>query len=525
MNICENENTITFELDNSGKILSISENIEKITGYLINSLKERFLWSIFLEDNKIDFERFKDYFCKKKEFIIRDIYSEDRYLKPVAYFRNNENFIFVFYNITEFKKENEKLKEEIRIKTEELTTINNELLEINSLLIKEIYDRKKIEERLSYNYSLLDSVNDAIIATSNDKHRTIVLWNKGAELIFGFKKEEVINKPFDNVLQFQFQKDEDRNKFLKEEFKGELIYLKNDSRIFLDANIISIKDKKNIITEWIGVYRNITYKKEFEIKEKEREEQLIKSEKLASLGILISGIAHEINNPNNYVMLNSKMLKKFCDEITPILDRYFSKKRDSTLLNMSYNEAKNNLKDLISGLIDGSTRIKNIVQSLKEFIQPDQGVWDQEIDVNNAVKSSIIILNNLIKKSTNNFFVEYDYSIPKIKGNLQQLEQVIINLLVNACQSLTSKDKMISVFTNFNKNSNCINITIKDEGKGIPQNILSKIIEPFFTTKYDEGGTGLGLSISYNIIRKFNGNISFSSELNKGTTVIVTIPV
>lgn len=524
----EESNSIIFETDNSGKILRVSKNIEKILGYSCPSLKERYIWNILLEKSNFkNILEFRNEFLKIDEYCIKDLYCSCKYFKPISYFNDNDKNIFILYQITEIKKENERLKKEIKLKTEELTSINNELLEINTLLIKEIYEKKSIEERISYHYSLLDSVQDAIIATTADKEKKIILCNKGAEAIFGFKKEEVVDIPLNRILQFEFLTDYDRDRFnnITEEFKGEIIYYKENKKIFLDANIIPVKNKKNVITEWVGVYRDITYKKEFEIKEKFREEQLIKSEKLASLGVLISGIAHEINNPNNYVMLNSKMLKKFFEEITPILDEYFEKNRDTKLLNMNYIEAKENLNEIIDGLIDGSIRIKNIIQSLKEFIQPDQGLWDQEIDVNNAVKTSIVILNNLIKKSTDNFIVNYDYSIPKIKGNIQQLEQVIINILVNACQSLTSKDKMISVSTNFDKESNNIFIEIKDEGKGIPEDILSHIIEPFFTTKHDIGGTGLGLSISYNIIRKFNGNIFFYSELNKGTKVTVSLPL
>ena len=102
--------------------------------------------------------------------------------------------------------------------------------------------------------------------------------------------------------------------------------------------------------------------------------------------------------------------------------------------------------------------------------------------------ASATILNNLIKNSTNNFVVRYDYSIPKIKGNMQQLEQVLINLIVNSCQSLKSKENSIFVSTKFDKDNNLIMVEIKDQGIGMPKEILSKIIEPFFTTKIDRGG-------------------------------------
>ena len=153
-------------------------------------------------------------------------------------------------------------------------------------------------------------------------------------------------------------------------------------------------------------------------------------------------------------------------------------------------------------MIDGANRIKNIIENLKEFIKPDKGTWDQTIDINKIIKSSIIITNNIIKNSTDNFTVEYGENIPNITGNIQQLEQVIINLIVNSCQALQDKSKSIKISTNFNEKNNTIEIIVFDEGIGIPNINLKNIFDPFFTTKAENGGTGLGLSISYKLIRE-----------------------
>jgi signal transduction histidine kinase len=135
------------------------------------------------------------------------------------------------------------------------------------------------------------------------------------------------------------------------------------------------------------------------------------------------------------------------------------------------------------------------------------------------------MLENQIKKYTDNFHVECEENIPKIKGSNQQIEQVIINLIINALQALSDRKCGIRIFTSFDKKTNSVMIEVIDEGKGMSEGLLERITEPFFTTKHDSGGTGLGLSISYAIIKEHKGSLEFKSEPGKGTTAYVRLPV
>jgi polar amino acid transport system substrate-binding protein len=142
-----------------------------------------------------------------------------------------------------------------------------------------------------------------------------------------------------------------------------------------------------------------------------------------------------------------------------------------------------------------------------------------------VIESAVALLSNMIKKSTNRFSIEYGKNIPSLKGNFQRLEQVIINLVQNACQALPDAKKGIFITVQFIEENSTVVIKVRDEGTGIPPETLLHITDPFFTTKHDSGGVGLGLSISSKIVEEHGGSIRFNSEIGAGTTAEITLPV
>lgn len=281
------------------------------------------------------------------------------------------------------------------------------------------------------------------------------------------------------------------------------------------------KDQKNTIDQ---LKIEMTERKRAEEMARQQQEKLIQAEKMATLGILVSGIAHEINNPNNFMLLNSNNLADIWKDLKPILDTYNEEKSELIIAGIPYNELREDIGMLINGISEGSERIEKIVANLKDYARKDPGNMDQDIDVNNIIDAARTILANLIKKSTDNFHVTCQDTLPKVKGNAQQIEQVIINLISNSCQSLVDRGKSITVTTTFDENANQIIITVQDEGKGIAKKDLKHIMDPFFTTKRDFGGTGLGLSISQKIIKDHGGDLNYESEIEKGTSAIVSLP-
>ncbi len=274
-----------------------------------------------------------------------------------------------------------------------------------------------------------------------------------------------------------------------------------------------------------GMIENITEKKEAEEKTRLQEQQLLQADKMVALGTLVSGVAHEINNPNNFVMLNIPVLHELWKNVSPIIDEYCKNNDDLYIGQLKYSEMRDSIPTLFSGIKEGAVRIKNIVKELKDFARRDTSDLNQEVDVNLVVRSAITLTSNLIKRSTRNFTVKYGENLPHIAGNFQRLEQVVINLVQNSCQALPDESRSVSVTTELKVNSGDIMIKVKDAGVGMPAEIQDKITDPFFTTKRDIGGTGLGLSVSSKIIESHGGYLYFKSRPGEGTEAIILLPV
>jgi polar amino acid transport system substrate-binding protein len=244
-----------------------------------------------------------------------------------------------------------------------------------------------------------------------------------------------------------------------------------------------------------------------------------------ALGTLVSGVAHEINNPNNFIMLNAPLLLEAWESSRPILEEYYEKNGDFLIGGMPYTEMRENIPVLFSGILDGSKRIKQIIEDLRDFVRRDGSDMTQSFDVNGVIRSAISLLSNIVMKATTHFSVEYGDSLPPLKGNFQRFEQVIINLIQNACQALPDTQRGIFLSTSYDEKGQVIVVSVRDEGTGIPPDILPHIAEPFFTTKHGFGSLGLGLSISSRIVKEHGGTLNFTSKQGKGTIAEILLPV
>jgi signal transduction histidine kinase len=262
--------------------------------------------------------------------------------------------------------------------------------------------------------------------------------------------------------------------------------------------------------------------------QKQFQRQLLQADKMIALGTLVSGVAHEINNPNNFILLNSEILARTWKDIEPVLEKHAGTDDDFLLAGVPYAEAKTKIPGFIFDIHQGAGRIKNIVQHLKDYARPtpvSPGPTTETVDVNAVIQSAVHLVGNQLKKYTHHFAVEYQTGLPLIKGNFQRLEQVIINLLLNSGQALTDPNKGITIATQYRENADHLFIRVTDEGVGIPPQHLDQVLNPFFTTKRDSGGLGLGLSTCSAIIKDHGGQIRFDSSPGEGTTVWVTLPV
>lgn len=252
--------------------------------------------------------------------------------------------------------------------------------------------------------------------------------------------------------------------------------------------------------------------------------QLVQSGKLASIGQLAAGVAHEINNPITFVMLNAPIFEKVWNSVTPILEEYCRTSGDFRISGMSYTQLQERVPLLLKDIKEGAMRVKRIVEDLKDFARQGPSDLTDMVDVNSTIKAAVGLVSNQIKKSTDYFEVEYGLDIPKFKGNTQRIEQVIINLLVNACQALPDKECSIQISTEYDKEPSNVLVQVRDQGVGMSAEVLQRIKDPFFTTNRESGGTGLGLAISERIIEDHGGTMRLDSSPGKGTTVTVSLP-
>ncbi|HDH33915.1 MAG TPA: PAS domain-containing sensor histidine kinase [Nitrospirae bacterium] len=306
--------------------------------------------------------------------------------------------------------------------------------------------------------------------------------------------------------------------------KEEATRVMNSEGKILDKRAFPILDEFGKAKNVIEVARDITAEVRMEEEAKLVQSKLIHANKMTSLGTLVSGVAHEINNPNSFILHNAGTLTKIWEDVFEVLAEHHNDKGDLKLANISFSELQTLVPELLNGINEGSGRINKIVTNLRDFVRPEKGSMDEKVNLNTVVMTSRSILDNHINNFTDNFHIICGSDLPLIRGSVQKIEQVIINIIMNALQSLPDRKYGVTISTSHNKLSNEVIINIKDEGTGIPDNIIEHITEPFFTTRFDSGGTGLGLSISYGIVKEHKGSMEFKSIKGIGTTVSTTFP-
>ncbi|WP_409426106.1 MULTISPECIES: sensor histidine kinase [unclassified Pseudoalteromonas] len=282
------------------------------------------------------------------------------------------------------------------------------------------------------------------------------------------------------------------------------------------GNTISQFEKRNLLVK----------QKEMEEKQSNIEQVLINSEKMASLGQMAAGVAHEINNPLSYIVSNIQNLAYNLEQFSHLINTLKAEKAITqqtlvdTLQHYQFDELQTDSRDIIAEMTEGADRVKEIVQGLRQFAHPDQ-TQIGDIDITELIDNTLRVAWNEIKYNAN---VEKHYNTEPviITGRSTQLSQVFLNLFFNAAQAICDKVGVISITTKADKKN--AYITIADNGSGIEEDKLNKIFDPFYTTKPIGQGTGLGLAISKAIIEQHSGQIRVESQLNQGTVFYITLP-
>lgn len=398
---------------------------------------------------------------------------------------------------------------------------------------------------------IIDSIKDIILLT--DLEDNIKRCNKTLCHLTGRGYNELLGRKWQEIFK--------ENGFTEERHHSDdlshIDIVHPGGRRF-HINCAFIKDIKNVnyakvvclhdVTELKNIRENIQKSRsELKKKNKELEEayselkktqaQLLQQEKMASIGLLAAGIAHEINNPLSFVISNLNAFQRYTnrlleflnaqsiaieklskdpreESVYPVLNSLMQKK-ESLKLDYIFND----IRSLLPESIEGADRVKRIVLDLKNFSRVDEE-GDKPADIHPGLDSTINIIWNELKYKVT---LKKEYgAIPITRCNLGQLNQVFMNCILNASQAIKEHGE-ITIKTWCEHDS--IYISISDTGCGIPEKYINRIFEPFFTTKEPGKGTGLGLTIAYNIIKRHKGEIRVESEVGKGTTFTIIIPV
>jgi signal transduction histidine kinase len=268
---------------------------------------------------------------------------------------------------------------------------------------------------------------------------------------------------------------------------------------------------------------------------KKTQNQLIRSEKLAGIGQLAAGVAHEINNPTSFIMSNMSTMRNYISEFFNYIDSMeklvttsghgspeamkIQEEIRHIINSQDYCYLKDDLPGVIEESLSGLHRIKTIVTNLLSFASSSESERSI-VDLNMEIKSALLLLENEISRKGH--VVKNLGNLPKTVANSHQLRQMFVNLILNAIQAIEA-DGIITITTEVK--NNYIRIEISDNGVGIPPDDIKNIFNPFFTTREIGSGVGLGLSIAYRIIESHNGNIDVQSELEHGTTFTIRLPI
>jgi two-component system NtrC family sensor kinase len=370
----------------------------------------------------------------------------------------------------------------------------------------DISDRKRMERELreanEFLMNLIESSVDGIIVT--DMKGNILIFNKGAENILGYKAEEVVGKMNIRGIYEPGVGKEVMEKLKSPDFGGvgkltsfPILHRRKDGELIegdLSASVIYNDEGREIAS--IGIFKDLRERLGIERELREMQQALLQSEKLAAMGRLTSQIAHELNNPIYGIMNTLELLKT---EIPPE-----SKRR--RILELSLSEIQ---------------RLAEMLKNMLSFSKPEEEKR-RPVNLNELIEGILLVMEKQMRESNVHVETQLDSSVPEVMASTNQMRQVMLNLFKNAKEAMP-KGGTLTIRTA--REENDVVIRIKDTGVGIPEEIRDRIFEAFFTTKQKVKGVGLGLSVCYGIVKDHGGEIKLDSEVEKGTTFTIRLPV
>jgi signal transduction histidine kinase/DNA-binding response OmpR family regulator len=399
-----------------------------------------------------------------------------------------------------------------------------EMAKANEALHAELEERRKIEGMLQQSRntlrSVFDSISDPLIMVDRGlcirmANRATIDYFRLADYLeilgksfIALAKEhfalDLLNSVQSAVLHFEESSFESNSPEKSGKYEKVFIYPTHEAYRDSGSAIIRISDitKEKILTI-----------------------ELIQREKLASLGLLVSSVTHEINNPNNFISFNIPILRDGLLEILPVLDEHAARTPQYGVQGMPYAEYRTDVMRLLENIEHGSVRINTTVAKLKEFSRKKDDKGTRPILPTDVVERAVAICHTQIRKTVKTFDMQVEQNMPEMVSDPDAIEQPLINLLINAAQAVDKPDSYIRLKVQRGASGEeGLVLEVEDNGCGMDAKTASRIFEPFFTTKEEGMGTGLGLYVSKKLLESVRGSISVESEIGRGTTFRVVIP-
>ena len=288
------------------------------------------------------------------------------------------------------------------------------------------------------------------------------------------------------------------------------------------------KTKAQLISEMEVMRQQLahlkTLQRQYDKTMRDSQQQLQQAQKMETLGTLVAGVAHEINNPINLIMYNIPLLQKIWADFMPVLKERRQREPDQKFGGFDYDFLADNLVRLVADMEMAANRVAKTVSDLKNFSRQSNVAEKAPLQVNSAVKNAMRLAQTTLRTSAVEVNLKLGENLPDIDGNHQSIEQIILNILINAVQAIDHDQGQIEVTTGFRNKDGRVYIRITDNGKGISTTISEKMFLPFITDKQSSGGTGLGLSVSYSLVKAHEGEIIFDTRPGAGTSFTVYLP-
>jgi len=274
----------------------------------------------------------------------------------------------------------------------------------------------------------------------------------------------------------------------------------------------------------IGLIRDVTAQKEAEAELEKSRAQLHQAQKMEALGTLVAGVAHEINNPINLIIYNTPLLQKVWSDLLPVLKAHVDEAPHRQYGGLTVDFLEQNLMHLVDDIAMAAGRVAKIVTDLKNFSRLSSAAEKQPVSVNEAVANALRLVHTTVRKAGVTIEKHLTEDLPLISATLQNIEQIIVNILINAVQAIDHSQGIIRIETGIRPADGRLHLSIADNGRGVNPALIERLFDPFVTDKQTQGGTGLGLSVSYSLVKSHGGDIAVESRPGQGTTFHIDFP-